>query len=77
MADQASVPLLCACKMSGWDAGNQFQEAMSLRAQEPGNLDPEIIVQRFMSFLRDFKENALNFFLSAPSPPTSMPHLHF
>ena len=57
--------------MSGWDAGNQFQEAMPLRAQEPGNLDPEILVQRFMSFLRNFTENAQNFFLSAPPPPTS------
>ena len=49
---------------------------MPLRAQEPGNLDPEILVQRFMSFLRNFTENAQNFFLSAPPPPTSMPHLH-
>ncbi len=64
-----SSPLHCAFKMSGWDAGNQYQEAMPLRGQEPGNFDPESLVQRFMTFLRNFTENSQNFFVCAPPSP--------
>jgi hypothetical protein len=49
--------------MSGWDEGNQRMEGMPIRAQEPGNADPEILTARFANFLKNFTENAQNFFL--------------
>jgi DNA replication licensing factor MCM5 len=49
--------------MSGWDEGNQRMEGMPIRAQEPGSNDPEMLRARFASFLKNFSENAQNFFL--------------
>jgi predicted nucleotidyltransferase len=49
--------------MSGWDEGNQRMEGMPIRAQEPGNADAEVLSARFANFLKNFTENAQNFFL--------------
>jgi DNA replication licensing factor MCM5 len=49
--------------MSGWDEGNQRMEGMPIRAQEPGSNEPEILKARFANFLKNFTENAQNFFL--------------
>ena len=63
LAEQASSPLLSVFKMSGWEEGNQRMEGMPIRAQEPGSSDPEILQARFANFLKNFTENAQNYFL--------------
>ncbi len=38
-------------------------EGMPIRAQEPGNVDADVLQTRFANFLKNFTESAQNFFL--------------